>query len=52
MIRQAGPVLYIITRKVCRILVKKFEGKRLLGIPAHRWEYNEMDLKQGMEVLI
>jgi hypothetical protein len=32
-------------RGVHRVLVQKPEGKRLLGRPGHRWEYNiKMDL--------
>jgi hypothetical protein len=28
-----------------RILVEKLEGKRFIGVLAHRWEYNKMHLK-------
>jgi len=32
---------------VCRVLVKKPEGKRQLGRPRHRWEDNiKMDLQE------
>jgi len=34
-------------RGVCRVLVEKYEGKRLLGRPRHRWEENiKMDLQE------
>jgi hypothetical protein len=34
-------------RSICRVLVGKPEGKRLLGRPKHRWEDNiNMDLKE------
>jgi hypothetical protein len=34
-------------RDVHKVLVGKPEGKRLLGRPRHRWEYNiKMDLKK------
>jgi hypothetical protein len=41
-------------RGIYRVLVGKPEGKRPLGIPRHRWEYDiKMDLKEvgcgGME---
>jgi len=33
------------SRGVCRVLVRKPEGKRPLGRPRHRWEYNiKMDI--------
>jgi hypothetical protein len=34
-------------RKMCRVLVRKPEGKRPLGRPSHRARYNTgMDLKE------
>jgi hypothetical protein len=34
-------------RGICRVLVGKLEGKRLLGRPRHRWEDNiKMDLQE------
>jgi hypothetical protein len=34
-------------RNACGILVRKPEGKRLLGIPRHRWENSiKMDLRE------
>jgi hypothetical protein len=31
----------------CRVLVGKSEGKRLLGIPRHRWEGNiKLDIQE------
>jgi hypothetical protein len=34
-------------RNACRVLVGKPEGKRLLGRPRRRWEYNiKMDLRE------
>lgn len=50
MMRQAGPVLQVVTRKAYRVLVQKFEGKRFLQSPTHRWEYIKMDLIQGMRI--
>jgi len=51
--RWAGHVARIVeTRGVYRVLVGKPEGKRPLGRPRHRWEYNiKMDLQEvGMWV--
>jgi hypothetical protein len=34
-------------RGMCRVLVGKPEGKRPLGRPRHRWEYNiKVDLQE------
>ena len=35
-------------RNTCKVLVGKPEGKRPLGRPRRRWEYNiKMDLREG-----
>jgi len=45
------------SRGVYRVLVGKTEGKRPLGRPRHRWEYNiKMDLQEvgfeGMNLIV
>ena len=46
-LRWAGHVQHMGERRgVCSVLVGKLEGKRPLGRPRHRWEYNiKMDLQ-------
>jgi len=40
-IRCAGHVIHMGEKRgVCRVLVRKHEGKRPLGRPRHKWEYN------------
>jgi hypothetical protein len=39
--------MHVEMRSRCNILVRKFQGKRLLGRPGHRWEDNiKMMLKE------